>query len=346
VNQVGYEPANFALVTTNGLPAGFPPDPLRISTAKINPDFSKLLLMAAGDTVVVSIRDTPAGVRVRIVDLDSGANGEMTASKENGFAQIIFDQTAAVCSERPYAFHPMYSTSSVHTRASWLTHSFNVAFSDEIGHFEYCDAADPNSMLCTSPGINDKSGLDADDYFCIGPTSDLNPPPYVQIGGCLGEDDDFDGVSYHRNWPGTDPNPFADARLHPEPIRFTSPTFRGPNGPQNYGRVAFENDAASIELGCDVLTGDNCVNPPPGAALYPLYSDIRTGGGCPWQFGGPYIPGIADNFGGSAKVEFGALFPLLYQFPGLIDDGPLFEVFRRQLDTNPCPARPGDMDID
>jgi hypothetical protein len=38
----------------------------------------------------------------------------------------------------------MYSTSSEHTRVPWAAHSYNVAFSDEIGHFEYCSAVDAN----------------------------------------------------------------------------------------------------------------------------------------------------------------------------------------------------------
>jgi hypothetical protein len=32
----------------------------------------------------------------------------------------------------------MYSTSGEHTPVPWAARSYNVAFSDEIGHFEYC----------------------------------------------------------------------------------------------------------------------------------------------------------------------------------------------------------------
>jgi hypothetical protein len=43
---------------------------------------------------------------------------------------------ASTCIQTPYAFHPMYATSSEHTRVPGAAHSYNVAFSDEIGHFE------------------------------------------------------------------------------------------------------------------------------------------------------------------------------------------------------------------
>ena len=71
----------------------------------------------------------------------------MTASIPNGFAQVKFDPGAATCTSVPYAFHPMYATSSEHTRIPWTAHSYNVAFSDEMGHFEYCNTADPNAEL-------------------------------------------------------------------------------------------------------------------------------------------------------------------------------------------------------
>ena len=59
----------------------------------------------------------------------------------------------------------MYSTSSEHTRVPWAAHSYNVAFSDEIGHFEYCNRANPQGS-CVNPGVNDKK-KDADDQGCF-----------------------------------------------------------------------------------------------------------------------------------------------------------------------------------
>ena len=42
----------------------------------------------------------------------------------------------------PYAFHPMYN-SAVPRGSTWGAHTTNVGASDEIGHFEYCNAIDP-----------------------------------------------------------------------------------------------------------------------------------------------------------------------------------------------------------
>ena len=48
----------------------------------------------------------------------------------------------------------MYATSSEHTRVPWAAHSYNVAFSDEIGHFEYCDKANDHGK-CIKPGVGE-----------------------------------------------------------------------------------------------------------------------------------------------------------------------------------------------
>jgi hypothetical protein len=39
-------------------------------------------------------------------------------------------------------FHPTYATSSEHTRNTWTAHTYNIAFADEIGHYEYCNRVD------------------------------------------------------------------------------------------------------------------------------------------------------------------------------------------------------------
>ena len=93
--------------------------------------------MGSGDQLEIDIHDGAAGLTVIVHDVTTGETGSMTASAANGFAQVNFQPTAATCSQSPYAFRPMYSTSSEHTRVPWAAHSYNVAFSDEIGHFEY-----------------------------------------------------------------------------------------------------------------------------------------------------------------------------------------------------------------
>ena len=175
----------------------------------------------------------------------------------------------------PYAFHPEYSTANPRGN-TWSAHTYNVAMSDEIGHFENCLKLDAN-LNCVKPGAQDKGGLDEDDgnNFCV-PASDST---LIHINGCFSADGDFDGQSYQQDWPGTDPNVHRDRALHPSPVLFTSPLTN--NGRTNYSTVAFETDLPRIEAPdsqdnppfCDRTTGANCVNPPNGAQFYPFVLD-------------------------------------------------------------------------
>jgi hypothetical protein len=260
----------------------------------------------------------------------------------------LYNPQATSCTVSPYPFHPMYSTSSEHTRNPALAHSFNISFVEEIGHFAFCDDADPNTFACTAPGLNDKGAVDADDVACFTPSQIFFPPaPIVQIGGCTASDIDFDGVSYDRSWPGTLRNWHEDREVHPTPVRLTSPLFleAGEHGEgpeiENYDRVAFEADLPLIESAtvpaCDTFAGTNCENPPAGAKFYPIFSIAKAEHGvCEWQFGGKHIPGTTNTFGGNSTEEFGALLPLVVQdFSASITE---FNTFRRILDENPCPT--------
>jgi hypothetical protein len=193
----------------------------------------------------------------------------MVASAANGFATVNFDPNGSTCTESPHTWHAAYAMSSEHTRVPWAAHGYNVSFSDEIGHFEYCSSVDGQGGGCT------QAGSDAfDDFGCFAPPF---KPPFqaarIKIGGCIASDVDFDGVSYQNTWPGTG-TPAQDASLHPQTVRFTSPLF---NGNQNYSRVAFEADLPRIEIAsfspnnnCNRTTGAGCVNPPNGASFYPF----------------------------------------------------------------------------
>ena len=97
------------------------------------------------------MHDTAAGFQVVIHDLTTGESGSMTASVANGFGHALFQPTASTCTMVNYAFHPMFSTSSPDTRVLWAAHSYNVAFSDEIGHFEYCNAVNSFGGSCKTP---------------------------------------------------------------------------------------------------------------------------------------------------------------------------------------------------
>jgi hypothetical protein len=331
LNTVGVEPANFAFITHSGTPQA-PPGPLDLTLASFTPDPVKDLFMGAGDALDISIHDTAAGLVTEIHDLTTGESGSMTASIANGFAQVNYDPNASSCTQTPYAFHPMYSTSSEHTRVPWAAHSYNVAFSDEIGHFEYCNRANPQGT-CVNPGLNDNK-KDADDQACFNPSASLR----ILVGGCIATDNDFDGVSYQKTWPGSLTDPAADAALNPRSIQFSSPTF---NGGLNYSRVGFEADLPRIEAAdfggiCNRDTGAGCSNPPPGSNFYPFFSTRADGSvGCFWQLGGAHIPGTTNTFGGNSSAEFGPLLFLDYPGPGFT---PIHRTndFRQVL-ANPCP---------
>ena len=334
LGTVGLEPANFAFLTKSGTPHA-PPGPLDLTEGSFTPNSATDLFMNSGDKLTLDIHDGAAGLTVIVHDLSTGGTGSMTASAANGFAQILFEPTSTSCHQAPYTFRPMYATSSEHTRVPWAAHSYNVAASDEIGHFEYCSTVSAEGGECLS---NNEGALDGDDAGCFSAAFSL----LVQVGGCIATDNDFDGVSYQPVWPGTDPNRGQDEKYHPTPITFTSPVF---NGSENYNRVAFEADLPRIEAAdfggiCDRFTGANCVNPPPGSNFYPIYttgtSTQTPSGHCVWQFGGPFIKGTTNTFGGNSAAEFG---PLLFSF--YPNPNPAIRLrtnnFRNVLSSNPCP---------
>jgi hypothetical protein len=333
---VGEEPINWAYVTKSGKSQA-PADPLVISNsanpaAALNPDPSKDLLMNSGDRLTVHLHDTAAGMRADITDNTTHQSGSMTASIANGFGQVIYAPNAKKCTSRPYAFHPEYDSAASRGN-TWSAHTYNAAYSDEIGHFELCRAIDPATGNCTKAGADDAT-LDEDDVACLPAADSL----LIHITSCTAGagDGDFDGESYQNRWPGTLPNAANDARLHPRPVIFTSPTSRG----RQYEDVRFEANLPSIERdtvpACDRTTGAHCTNPPAGAQFYPFYTSTHNGpGDCAWQEGGRYIPGTINDFGGSSTTAFGHLLASVFPEAGFTT-ARLFENFNRDLKGNPC----------
>jgi hypothetical protein len=338
LNNAGIEPVNFAFLTDD-MKSSTPANPL-------NPDRftppANSLLMGSGDTLRVRMFDTEDGFTVAINDLTNGTSGGMVASKDNGFGKVKFQPAADTCSVQLSPFHPEYNTSSPRTRVPWAAHSYNVSYSDEIGHFEYCNSVDLTDLSCKQPLGSDTNNGDQDDYYCLpGSISTL-----ININGCLGTDGDFDGPSYGHNWPGSISDPVADQRLNPSPVMFTSPTFRHGS---DYSRVAFETDLPRIE-GDDTVfqaepcqrhiynpadphPGRHCVNPPPGAQFYPFYTTTTSNGKCIWQEGGRYLP-ATNRFGGE-RAEYGGLLTTIYPATNWHTTG-RYNNFRRILDNNPC----------
>ena len=329
LNRAGLEWANFAFITKDGVSQG-PPDPLGATGATFTADPNKDLFMDAGDAVTVSIHDSAAGLVTRLTDTTSGESGSMTASVANGFKHPLFQPDASTCSEAPYAFHPMYSTSNEHTSVPWTVHTYGVSFSDEIGHFGYCDHANLKGK-CVQPGVGmPKKAPDATSCYNASASS------LVRVGGCVDTDSDFDGTSYQPGWSGTLADPAQDRRLHAQSFRITSPL----SGGRNYQRMAFEADMPAIEpLSVCAFDGTGCVNPPPGANFYPIYSTRSgTNGGCAWQEGGTHIPGTTNTFGGTSTAEYGPL--LFVDYPGdpTFPGGNYASDYRNVISSNPCPS--------
>jgi hypothetical protein len=332
----GTEYVNFAYLTHSGTPLG-PPNPLQVDDASFNIGSSDLLRMNPGDQLTVDLHDTAHGLQTVISDSTTGQTGTMTASAANGFGAIQYAPKGKTCNLIPYDFHPMYSTSSENTRVLWAAHGYNIAFSDEIGHWEYCNAVDFSvfPFPCTSAGAGESS-VDADDDFCAPASVSL----LVPVSGCTDSDEDFDGVAYQKVWPGISGSASTDTT--PGPVIFSSPTF---NGAQQYSRVAFETDLPRIEAtglspnnNCQRFspTGTGCVDPPNGAQFYPIYVAKQVGGVCRWYLGGPNFPGSTNNFGGTSTAEYGPL--VRFDYPDPSGDLSRFNDFRNVLSSNPCPA--------
>jgi hypothetical protein len=365
LNTAGLEPVNFAYITKNGV-ATSSASPL--NGDRFNLDPSKDFFMNAGDKIKVHMYDTPAGFTVGIDDQTSGKSGSMVASVANGFARVNFDPTATTCTTTPQAYHPAYATSTELTNVPWAAHTYNVAYSDEIGHFEYCNLvnADANLSCQQGGGFDTKTTDIQDDNYCL-PVPGYPPSnsTLINVKGCLGvlgdSDLDFDGVSYDAHaWPGTTKDPTADAILAPRPIMFTSPTFGEDNS--NFARVAFEADLPRIEdfrpdapfggvlRNCqrfitnpaDPKPGANCVLPPPQSRFYPFYLTTTLDGQCIWEEGGKWLPHTND-FGG--VKQYGSL--VVNTYPSTDNAGnpavtTRYNDFRMTLSYNPCPAGGGN----
>jgi hypothetical protein len=339
----GPEPINWAYITTSGQSQA-PANPLFTGTfdnpnfSAVNPDVNKDLLMSPGDRIRIHMHDTAAGFRTDLTDLTTGQSGSMTASTANGFGHILYTPKSNTCQEEPYAFHPEYSTANPRGN-TWSAHTYNVAMSDEIGHFENCVQIDAQ-FNCAVPGAQDSGGLDEDDdnNFCV-PGTDST---LVQINGCFSDDEDWDGQSYRNDWPGTDPNASTDSSLHPSPLLFSSPVT---GRRTQYSTIAFETDLPRIEASdaqdnppfCNRTSGAHCVNPPNGAQFYPFFTTGTVNGGCTWQEGGNFIPGTTNHFGGSSTSEFGDLLQTVYPEAGFTTKT-LINNFNSGDRSNPCPA--------
>lgn len=342
-SQVGVETFTFAFVTRDGKTQG-PPNPVQSTLTTFTPDPSKDLFMNSGDHLKVSLSDTAHGLRAVINDLTTTQSGSMTASAANGFAQIKYDPTGTSCTPIPYDFHPMYSTSSEDTRVIWAAHSYNVAFSDEIGHFETCTG--PKAIPATPFGLDSAGNpvacpngnkeevgaerTDGDDNFCFPASEALR----IHINGCTDTNSGFDGIDYTNVWPD------GNLILHPAPFLFSSAR-TGTGFNVNYARVAFEADLPAVESTCSRVTGIGCTLIPTTddsrpVDFYPFFSTVGVSGTCLWNLGTD-MPSTTSDFGKNAG--WGSLLSSTYlRFGGHGATRQLIENFRNVMSTNPCPA--------
>ena len=292
----GLEYVNFAFITKNGTPRfGGPPNPIQSNVFTFTPDPSLDLFMNSGDHILVKMHDTVHGVAVFLKDETTGQSGSMTASAANGFGQVQFDPTGTSCNYIPYDFHPMYSTSSEKTRVPWATHSYNIAFADEIGHFDYCNVVKSTGACADNQDTN-----------CFPSSASL----LVHVSGCIETNTNFEGASYRPIWPD------GNNMLHPTSVLFTSP-LTGNNYNVSYSRFAFETNLPLLESEngqCNLNTGYSCKLIPETknshfTDFYPFFSTRRMNGRSFWQLGN-HIPGSKDDF--NKNWQYGTLLKLTY----------------------------------
>ena len=295
--------------------------------------------MSSGDQLTVDIHDGAAGLVVIINDLTTGKSGSMTASVANGFAQVNFEPG---CGDlQPDAVRvpaDVLDLERAHARAVGGA-QLQRRLLRRDRPLRVLLGRSPRRAATASPTT--RSALDDDDTGCFNAAFSL----LVPIGGCIASDADFDGTSYQPVGPArirtavrtpSTTRPRSRSRARSSTGRRTTaasrsrPTCRG-----SRRRTRAASATAS--------RATNCVNPPPGSNFYPIYTtgsstqNPSANGHCVWQFGGPYIKGTTNTFGGNSAAEFG---PLLFSF--YPNPNPAIRLrtnnFRNVLSSNPCPA--------
>jgi hypothetical protein len=228
----------------------------------------------------------------------------------------------------------MYSTSTIKTRATWTAFPYNIAWSDETGHFQYCSQSDTSTGQCTgmegAPG--DQEPADADDTGCF-PASAATRDP---VGGCIAANYGFDGPPYQRDWPN-------GSRNRPTPIMFTSP-LTGRHFTRNYPLNSLVAPLPFDEFGggnqpCDIFTATGCTKLPvtddgTRAKFYPYFYTTHVAG-CSWGEGTD-VPGLTVNDLGKLN-QYGSYDKGVYYSD---PSGPITysSVFIKNFPHNVCPA--------
>jgi hypothetical protein len=315
-NNACEEPVNFAFIQMNGVPSG-PPSPQLSNTASFTPN-SNTLLMNPGDTVAVTMKDSPVpggggnAFKVSVTDFSTHQSGYMQASAANGFQNT----SMADCSGTPFNFQPEYNTAAKANIVPWAALQTNISTQFETGHFEACTAvsnaifnglggaSDPVYNQCGGPYETgtDSGTAELGDAACypLGDThGTLGTAPNL-ISGCIDNvfqngDLDFDGTPYWPEWPT---GPRATATLPASFVQSTPLTYG-----RQYSSYMFQTDVALSESTCTVSNPGGCSVPAPNTPgnFYPYWSVANLlGGGCAIEFGNVSGRGV-NNFGKDAQ---------------------------------------------
>ena len=248
----------------------------------------------------------------------------MTASVANGFGHILYEPDSRhLPGMAPYAFHPEYSTANPRGN-TWSAHTYNVAMSDEIGHFENCLERRRELQLRQAGSAGPRAAWTrtTSNNFCV-PGADSTADQdqrLLQRGRGLAT-----GSRTSSDWPGTDPNVHRDQAVAPIAAPVHEPAHEQRTTNYSDDRVRDRSargsrpaDSQDNPPFCDRDTGANCVNPPNGAQFYPflLDADCDTAP-AHGRRAVRFIPGTTNDFGGSSTAEFGPLLKTVYPAPGL-----------------------------
>ena len=209
----------------------------------------------------------------------------------------------------------MYSTSSEHTRVPWAAHSYNVAFSDEIGHFEYCNAITGEGGDCTA---NSEARSTATTRAASARRSRL----LVPIGGCIATDSDFDGVAVPAGLARNRSEPRSGHEVPPEPGHVHEPALQRHAELQSSrlrGRPAADR-GARLRRHLRPVHGRELREPAAGLELLPDLHDRdvdrqnpSANGHCVWQLGGAVPQGhdehVRRKLGGRVRPAAVQLLP-------------------------------------
>ena len=244
------EPTTAVFLTTNGSPGG------------------TQLAMNNGDTVIVTLIDTANGLQATVNDTTTSTTGSMIASSANGFKH---NANLTDCTTTGFDFHAEFATASQGLGTPWANLFPNVAFDNEIGHWELC-----SDSSCSSPPQepNGPMGMLVTDSNC---------GTVRGVAGCFDSELDHDGTSYLPDWPDGSAN-------HPASWIITSitnngvgplsaPTSSSSNYTQGYKTIQFETTESTTTA---------------AGGFYPFFSQAGTGNNCVFNFGN-HIPGVTTS---------------------------------------------------